>query len=118
MSPPLGITARAIVDRIIDGDTVDVYLTIPVRVRLLDCWAPETHGIDRPEGEVSKAALEALIPVGTHVVVNVPTGQVDALSGVFTFGRVLGNVYRVSEKRSISELMVAQGLATKTKVIP
>jgi len=114
-SPPLGITARATVHRVVDGDTLDVHLLIPVRVRMLDCWAPEITGAQKPEGKASKLALEELAPVGSHVVVNVPTGHVDAMAGVLTFGRVLGNVYKPGEESSLSELMVGMGFATKEK---
>lgn len=113
--PPLGITARATVDRVIDGDTLDVFLMIPVRVRMLDCWAPEIHGVEKPKGVKAKKMLERLAPSGSQVVVHVPTSEVDALSGVLTFGRVLGSVYRKDESESLSEMMVASGLATKEK---
>jgi len=34
---------------VVDGDTITVELKIPVRVRLLDCWAPETRTKDAEE---------------------------------------------------------------------
>jgi endonuclease YncB( thermonuclease family) len=113
--PPLGITARAVIERVIDGDTVDVFLTIPVRVRLLECWAPEVTGVEKLVGIKSKEALERIAPRGSHVRLHVPTGQVDAMIGVLTFGRVLGHIYREGESETLSELMVAAGMATATK---
>jgi endonuclease YncB( thermonuclease family) len=113
--PPLGLTARAIVRRVVDGDTVDVALTIPVRVRLLDCWAPEITGSEKLAGEASRQLLEKMAPMGSVVRVHVPTGDVDALGGVLTFGRVLGQVYREGDDESLSELMVAAGMATESK---
>jgi len=113
--PPLGIVARAIVDRVIDGDTVDVLLTIPVRVRLLNCWAPEITGSDKTRGIQSKEAMQRLVQPGDKVRVHVPTGEVDAMAGVLTFGRVLGNVYRENEQQTLSEIMVAAGMASETK---
>lgn len=113
--PSLGLTARAVVARVVDGDTVDVYLTLPVRMRLLDCWAPETHGIDRIAGERAKEFLEKLLPQGAPVEVHVPTGDADALGSVLTFGRVLGHIYRPNEQETVSELMVGAGLATEAK---
>jgi len=113
--PPLGITARAIVDRVVDGDTIDVHLLIPVRVRLLRCWAPEITGIEKTNGIKSKESLQKMAPAGSSVIVNVPTTDVNALSGVLTFGRVLGHVYRAGDEESLSELMVAAGMATEEK---
>jgi endonuclease YncB( thermonuclease family) len=115
--PPLGIMARAIVDRVIDGDTVDVLLTIPVRVRLLDCWAPEITGQDKANGLRSKVAMQRLVEPGDKVRVHVPTGEVDAMAGVLTFGRVLGNIYREGDRETLSELMVAAGMASPVKVV-
>jgi endonuclease YncB( thermonuclease family) len=117
-APSLGLTARAIVDRVIDGDTLDVLITVPVRVRMIDCWAPEITGIQKPQGQESKALLEQMAPVGSKVLVNIPTTHVDALAGVFTFGRVLGEVWRQGDDESLSQLMVAAGAATKEKARP
>lgn len=115
-APPLGLTARAIVDRVIDGDTIDVLVTIPVRVRLLDCWAPEITGGEKLDGLASKALMEQMAPVGSRVHVQIPSGDVDALAGVFSFGRVLGQVWRAGDDESLSEMMVAAGAATRKKV--
>lgn len=117
MTPALGITARAIVDRVIDGDTLDVVLQLPVRVRLLDCWAPETNGESRALGMQSKEALRSLCPQGSRVTVSVPTGSATQVSDVLTFGRVLGQVYRQNDELSVSERMVSDGFATRTKIV-
>lgn len=113
--PPLGLTARAAVVRVVDGDTMDVMLMLPVRVRLLDCWAPEITGVQKPDGIAAKELLEQLAPVGSRVRVQVPTAEADALGDVLTFGRVLGNAWREGEDQSLSELMVAAGMATARK---
>jgi endonuclease YncB( thermonuclease family) len=117
-APSLGLTARAVVDRVIDGDTLDVLITVPVRIRMLDCWAPEITGGEKADGQVSKALLEQMAPKGSQVHVNIPTTHVDALAGVFTFGRVLGEVWRVGDDESLSALMVAAGAATREKQKP
>jgi len=114
-APPLGITARARMLRVIDGDTVDVQLEIPVRVRLKDCWAPELHGDDKIAGEKAKTALQLMAPVGTHLIVHVPTQEVDALAGVFTFGRVIADVYVREDDDSLNEHLVQMGHATREK---
>lgn len=115
-APSLGLTARAVVDRVVDGDTIDLHITIPVRVRLLDCWAPEISGEEKESGLASKEALEGLLPQGSKVHLNVPTAEVDALAGTLTFGRVLGQVYIPGDDVSVSQKMVVAGYATEVKV--
>ena len=115
-APPLGLTARATITRVVDGDTVDVTLTIPVRVRLLRCWAPEITGIEQFAGHRAKEALERMAPVGSRVHVQVPTDQADSLSSVLTFGRALGRIWREGDDDDLSSLMVAAGHATTEKV--
>lgn len=112
--PPLGITSTAVIDRVVDGDTVDVEVTIGVRVRLLDCWAPEIRGDEEAEGRKSKAALERLLPAGSEAVVHIPTNSPD-LASVLTFGRVLAHIWPAGCDRSVSETMVQQGYATREK---
>lgn len=113
--PPLGITSRATVDRVIDGDTVDVVIQLKVRVRLLDCWAPETRGESKPQGDRSKAAMERLLPVGSDVVLYVPTDDSSSLADLLTFGRVLGYLWQDGSKQHVSEIMVESGHATREK---
>ena len=47
--PPKGITTDVKLIKVVDGDTVDVEITRKVRVRLLDCYAPETRTRDAAE---------------------------------------------------------------------
>ena len=108
--PPLGITARAYVKRVIDGDTVELEIRLPVRVRLLDCWAPELRDAEGPE---SLAALLEKLPLGSKCVLHVPTKKARTVADVLTFGRVLGHVYRRGD--NVGAAMVAEGFATKTK---
>lgn len=69
-------TYNAVVVRVVDGDTINVVVDRgmyeysgstdnPIPVRLLGCNARE-HGT--PGGDAAKANLEALLPVGTPVV--------------------------------------------------
>ena len=115
--PELGVSARAVVNRVIDGDTVEVDICWPVTIRLKDCWAPEIRGAERARGEVSKEALEAMLPVGSNCQVFVPTRNARKLGDVFTFGRVVGWVFRTiaGKDRTVSKLMVEQGFATRHK---
>lgn len=113
--PPLGLTARAVVRRVVDGDTLDVELRLPVRVRLLDCWAPETRGPERPAGLQAQAAAEALAPPGSHGILAVPTAQAEAMADVLTLGRVLGQFWPAGSELSLAELLVAAGQAEPQK---
>lgn len=115
-APELGVAARAIVQRVVDGDTVDLVMCWPVRVRLKDVWAPETRGANRNEveaGLASKEALEAMLPVGSHVVLHVQTEQADSLGDVLTFSRVVGSIW--NGDRDVGKAMVEAGHATRTK---
>ena len=117
-APPLGLTARAVVERVVDGDTIDLSLQIPVRVRLLDCWAPEMHGPNSAAGIMAKRTLQDLVPHGSRVTCSVPTAEARGVSDVFSFGRVLGNVWRWNDEKSLSEWMVEMHMATAHKVEP
>lgn len=62
---------RAVVDRVVDGDTVDVRFDGRLeRVRLLNVDTPETVDPDRPVeclGEEATEFLTELLPPGTEV---------------------------------------------------
>lgn len=113
--PPLGLTMRAKVDRVVDGDTVDVVIRLPVRIRLRDCWAEGITGEGKAEGLEASAYLESLLPEGSQVIVNVPTGDAEAMLDVMTFGRALAHLWIPEAEESISEMMVGAGFATKEK---
>lgn len=114
--PPLGLVARGTIDRVVDGDTIDcMVLGVPARIRLLDCWAPETRGEEREAGEASKAYMESIAPEGTPVVVQVDTSGADRLLDLLTFGRVLGRIWLRDSEVELSAAMVHAGFATATK---
>jgi endonuclease YncB( thermonuclease family) len=87
------------VSHVVDGDTIDCD---PFgRVRLTGIDAPEYD--QRPFGDVSTAALERLIPIGTDVLIErdvEPTDQYD---------RVLGYVW--SNAGLVNWIMVREGYA-------
>lgn len=117
--PELGVMARGQVVRVIDGDTVIVNMVIPVRVRMRDCWAPETRGESKAEGLKSKAELAKVLKRGKVVRVHVPTMGADEIADVLTFGRVLGTIWAMIKpgrrRENVSTWMVSRGLATKEK---
>ena len=116
-APQPGWITRATVDSVYDGDTLTVEVTRRMRVRLLDCWCPEIRTRDKAEkqrGFAAKAHLAELLPEGSEVVLQIPSGT--DLGKSFTFGRVLGNVWAKEDaESSVSEQMVESGHATATK---
>ena len=121
--PPTGWTVKGQVVNCVDGDTVDVSVTTIVRVRLIDCWCPESK-IDKrlPEekrqaekqaGIAAKKHLEELA-LGKEVVLHVPVNSSE-LKDVLTMNRVLGTVWLDGAQKSLSEIQVEAGHATKEK---
>jgi len=101
----------AIVERIVDGDTVDIsadcgfkiYTRQRLRVARID--TPEIRGEERPEGLVSKARVEELIPPGTRIEIKTEkTGK---------YGRYIAEILFELEgvMTNLSDLLVAEGLA-------
>ena len=124
--PPKGITTDVKVVRVVDGDTVDVSITRTVRVRLLDCWAPETRTKDpeeRAKGYESKNYLNNLLKQVFYndvaarkrkkVTLFIPADEQGELKENFSFSRVLGRLFVNGE--DVSERMVESGKATKDK---
>tara|TARA_Y100000310_G_scaffold161034_1_gene160907 strand:+ start:2365 stop:2721 length:357 start_codon:yes stop_codon:yes gene_type:complete len=113
--PPEGFTTKATVVRVIDGDTVDVIIERRMRIRLEDCWAPETRTRDLEEKarglEAKQFAKEKLL--NQDVVVHIPADPEGEMKDVFTFGRAVGRVFLDGE--DFSAIIVREGLATQTK---
>ena len=119
--PEPGITVDARVTRIVDGDTIDCTVLVPLvfRIRLIDCWAAETRTRDRDEkqrGLAAKAYLKELIgqdPVRVHIPGRAKLGD------MLTLDRVLGRVWPIRDGKllagDLSARMVEAGHATITK---
>ena len=90
-----------------DGDTLKVSVSQVMSVRLLDCWSKEL----KDGGEPAKQNLLKKCPIGSKVVLRVPIEP--DISRMFTFGRVLGYIYKDNE--NLSEVQVNDGFATKKK---
>lgn len=93
-----------------DGDTLTADVTLRMRVRLIDCWAPEVRGKQKVEGFKSKAKLQAMVE-GKDGMLTIPLH--DMLGDSTSLSRVLGRL-SVNGK-DVSEEMVRIGAATKTK---
>lgn len=112
--PQEGLTVRASVVRVLDGDTIEVELRRVVRVRLLDCWTPELHGAEKTRAELAKRHCERLAK-NTHGILFIPTDNARQIGDVTTLGRVLGHYWPDDSDQSLSELMVSSGYARRTK---
>ena len=113
--PPLGVTARAVVNRVIDGDTLVVDVRWPITIRLKDCWAPEITGEQKQFGLSAKQHLQRIAPVGSTVVINIDSRDANGLGDVMSFGRVVANAWRMGDQDSLSELMIDSGHAAREK---
>lgn len=101
---------KAIVRRVIDGDTVDMDVDLGFgtwraneRMRLAMINAPETKGPERIAGIQSKHHLEALLPLGTEVMIRTEKDKSDS------FGRWIAHIFTPTVY--INEQMVAAGMA-------
>lgn len=115
--PPLGIGTRVSVLWAVDGDTIEVEVRKVVRVRLLDCWAPELRSgtpAEKNRGELARKFCERTAK-GTQGVLFIPTDGARRIGDVWTFDRVLAYYWPDDSEKSLSEIMVESGYATKEK---
>lgn len=136
-APQPGIVVPCEVVEWHDGDTGTVRVTFDVRVRLLDCWAPEIKGrkLTNEEKKLTKAeqlkiaqqiaaekqrgidslhSVSQIAPVGSRGQLEVSFAHAERSDDLFTLGRVLGRVW-INDK-DVSRLQVDSGHATKAKV--
>ena len=106
--PTPGWATTCELERVIDGDTVDVRVSAVIRVRLADCWAPETRD---PGGPESTRNLQTLL-AGDRITLWIPTDE--HARKMFTFGRAVGWLWGESET-SVNQLQVEHGHATESK---
>ena len=105
---------RAIIRRVVDGDTVDITLDLGFdilynnRIRLLGIDTPESRTRDLEEKKLGLAAKERvreLCPVGSTVTVKTTK------DGRGKFGRILGEIY-VGDV-NVNKLLVEEGHAVE-----
>lgn len=85
--------------RVIDGDTLQAAVLVPITIRLFGIQAPEIHTADPKEkaaGLAAKAYLESIVPA-------VPVRAV--FKGREKYGRTLGDV-RTPMGQSLSQMMI------------
>lgn len=114
LRPALILPGR--IDEHVDGDTVGLVIEIRCRVRLKECWADEIRTTDPEEkrrGLASAAHLAKVAPVGERCTLYVPIEEGAGLADLFSFGRLVGDVFVRGE--SLAAEQVQSGHATKTK---
>ncbi len=123
--PELGWVSNGHLIRVIDGDTVEVAITRKVRVRLRNCWAPELEPIEQrrkwgrfPPDNTGAASHQHLqnLAEGYQVRVFVAGSPDDEFSDVTSFGRLVGDVFRLMDNTNLAAAQVAAGHATREKV--
>lgn len=112
-APQPGWVTRAKVVEVYDGDTVTVEIRKRIRVRLLNCWAPEIRTRDEAEkakGIAARDHLKDLIDQ-KEVILSIPARR--RIGDSFSFDRALGRIYL--DGKDVSQLMVESGHATRDK---
>lgn len=120
--PSPGWTTQARCLRVIDGDTIEVEVRRVIRVRMLDCWAPESkldprvsqadRETEKFAGQASKENLRRLAE-GRDLIVQIPSGEDVAKS--ITMGRWLAHVWVEGDGESLAEKQVKGGFAERVK---
>jgi endonuclease YncB( thermonuclease family) len=98
----------AVVTNVHDIDTMTVEVKQRLQVRLLENYGVE---LSNENGIAARDILKTKCPEGSDVILRIPY-KTDIWK-MFTFGRVLGYVYKDGE--NLSEFAVKSGYATKTK---
>jgi len=113
---PGELEANAIIDDVIDGDTVDVIITgREERVPLIGIDTPETKKPNSPIecfGPEATAFTEALLPIGTPIYIERDVVNRD------DFGRLLGYVYRADDGIFVNYEIMRQGFAQPLSIPP
>lgn len=111
------IVAPAKLVSVHDGDTVTVELRLKTNIRLLDCWAPEITGNEKPKGLKSKEFLQTLLSENDSITVEIPFQE--NFSKSLTLSRILGRIYKDVDgdgsNDDVSSIMVKNGFAKEKK---
>ena len=108
-------TYKAILDRVVDGDTVDALIDlgfdthVKKRIRLygMDAWESRTRDKEeKVKGLAAKARLIQILDENNNEFILVS-------HGVGKFGRCLGELFITSDSDSINNQLVSEGHAKK-----
>jgi micrococcal nuclease len=110
------VAANAVVESVVDGDTIDVTIAgRSERVRLIGIDTPETKKRDSPVecfGPEATSFTEALLPVGTRIRI-----ERDVV-GRDDYGRLLGYVRRAEDGIFVNDELVRRGYAQPLSIEP
>ena len=114
----------AAVQKVYDGDTIEVEVRRTIRVRILGLWCPEVRTRDAAEKAAGLAARDALRELigprltgsrrANQVVVTVPIEADGRFGDSMSFGRVLGKV-KTSDGIDVAEWMISRGHGTRER---
>ena len=97
--------------KVYDVDTATrVEVKVELSVRYDNCWGPELNTEKGQEGKLAAKRAE-----GKEGILYVDLSDCNNLSDLFTFGRVVGEIWLDGEEQSESQKMVSLGLASTTK---
>jgi endonuclease YncB( thermonuclease family) len=136
VAPRAGIVVPCEIVEWHDGDTGTVRVTVDIRVRLLDCWAPETKGrkltdsekkltkaeqlaivnainAEKQRGLESLKSVSQIAPIGSRGYLEIPFAGVERSDDLFTLGRLLGRVW--INGNDVSRSQVESGHAKAVK---
>ena len=115
-SAPSALEPNAVVDDVVDGDTIDVIINgREERIRLIGIDTPETKKPNSPIecfGPEATAFTELLLPVGTRVRIERDIVNRD------DYGRLLGYVYRVDDGIFVNYEVMRQGFGQPLSIGP
>mgnify|MGYP002628001809 CR=1 FL=1 len=116
VSAPARMSANAVIDFVVDGDTVDVIIGgRKERIRLIGIDTPETKKRNSPIecfGPEASAFTELLLPVGTPVYIERDIVNRD------DYGRILGYVYRADDSIFVNYELMRHGFAQPLSIAP
>lgn len=119
--PGLVLGSCTITD-VCDSDTVEVEIRRRVRVRITDCWGPETrktkHPTEKERGQKAKGVAVKFFPVGSEVTLRIDSDGDLRWGDQVSFGRCLGDLWHTdapANTKSFRELMNLTGHTFPTK---
>jgi endonuclease YncB( thermonuclease family) len=114
--PPPPAAGSAVVEQVVDGDTIDVAIGgRHERVRLLGIDTPEVHvdnGVPECFGPEAAEHTAALLPAGTRVRL-----ERDVV-GRDHYGRLLAHVYRLADGLLVNAELLRHGYARTLTIAP
>lgn len=109
--PEEGLTTKAKLTRVIDGDTIEVEVRRTVKVRLDNIRAAEKN---TKEGSDTKEFVENLLK-DKELTLFVPAGPSEKYTDIQSFDRVIGHIFVGKEKRDLGEILLENCLVIEGK---